>query len=770
MTQRKKMNVDKDSDLNSELKLNPNLKLNLKLNFDLTINEYFCLQPGSISKSKKNTRPKSKFIAAESFFKWSKRQCQLKNQSDEIYFQYHNLEFPENWSQLAVDITASKYFKKTKNEKSLKQLVSRVSGELRKQAVKQKYLSQAQALIYENELKYILYSQRAAFNSPVWFNVGVYKKPQSSACFIQSVEDSLSGIFDLLKNEAMIFKYGSGTGSNFSNLRSKYEALSGGGVSSGLMSFLDVFDRAAGAIKSGGTTRRAAKMVIVDIDHPEIEEFINLKKNEEKKASILLSGGYSGSLEGEITDSLKGQNANNSVRVTNEFMKSVLDKKTWNLKSRTQNKTIKKIDAYNLWQQIGVSAYASADPGIQFHDTINQWNPCQISDDIKGSNPCSEFMFLDNTSCNLASLNLIKFLDDENQFLIDDFLHTIKIIFFSQELLIDFSSYPTDAIEKNSKIFRPLGIGFANLGGFLLKQGIPYDSELAREWASFLSATLTGYSYYLSTEFAKINGSFLEFKKNKKSFISVLKKHQKHLKILKNSQFQKNNQVAQKNLELLNKIWKLVLIRAERFGVRNAQASVMAPTGTIGFFMDCDTTGIEPEFSMVKYKKMVSDQTNKNKSKEVQIKIINNTISDALKNLGYTLQEIIEIKNYILSKNTTIGCGVIKNSEHHHVFQTAVGGNPIRPEAHILMMAAIQPFISGAISKTVNLPQSSSVADILEIYMSAWKLGLKSVAVYRDQSKFVQPLNSRVCPECGGLTEFLSGCYTCPECGTSLSC
>lgn len=694
----------------------------------------------------------------EAQFSWVKRSCQLENSEGEIYLSFENLEFPSSWSQLAIDITVSKYFKKkkSKSEKSLKELVQRVSKTLKAESKKQKYLKPKDAEVFYKELKYILYSQRAAFNSPVWFNVGVYPRPQSSACFIQSLEDSLEGIFDLLTRESKVFKYGSGSGTNFSVLRSKYEELESGGKSSGLLSFLEVFDRAAGAIKSGGTTRRAAKMVIVDADHPEIEDFVDLKMKEEKKARVLEKAGYSLGLEGEVTSSLKGQNANNSVRVTDKFMKSVLTNKSWDLRYRTNHKIYKTISALDLWNKIVKSAYECADPGLQFHDNINKWNTCKFDGQITASNPCSEYMFLNDTSCNLASLNLLKFLDENNQFLYEDFKHTIKVIFFAQELLIDLSSYPSKSIEENSKNYRSLGIGFANLGAFLLKLGIPYDSDLARSWAAYLAATLTGVAYEQSILMAKIKKPFSRYAKNKVSMLKVLRQHQKQVKKISFNLLPKEFKL------LLETQWKQVVQKAIKHGVRNAQASVIAPTGTIAFFMDCETTGIEPEFSFIRYKKLVSQKT--------EIKMVSRCFLDALRTLGYEMSEVEKIEKQLLEAGE-IKKSFFKTAEHYQVFQTAIGENHLSSEAHLKMMAAVQPFVSGAISKTVNLPQDTTEKELSEVYMKAWQLGLKSIAIYRDQSKVVQPLSlTPVCPECGKQTDLVSGCYVCKNCGTSLSC
>ena len=693
---------------------------------------------------------------AEKFFKWTKRKCSLSFTSEDSYFRKNLLDFPESWSQLAVDITATKYFKKKRKEKSLRTLVNRVSGELTKASVKQKYLTPKQARIYRQELNYILFSQKASFNSPVWFNLGVFEHPQTSACFIQSLDDSLEGIFDLLKREAKVFKYGSGSGSNFSVLRSRFEELDYGGYSSGLMAFLNVFDSAAGAIKSGGTTRRAAKMVIVDVDHPEIENFIDLKRKEEKKAKVLEAAGYSLGLDGEVTSSLHGQNANNSVRVTDKFMKAVSRDHSFSLRYRRNLKKYQSVNARSLWKKIAQAAYECADPGIQFHDTINRWHTCKESGAIIASNPCSEYMFLDDSSCNLASINLVAFLDEKGQFLLEEFIHTIKVIFFSQELLIDLSSYPSEAIKKNSQNFRPLGIGFTNLGSFLIRKAIPYDSNEARSWAGFLSALLTGYAYYFSAQMAQKKEPFKEFDKNKSSMISVLKKHKSHIKKI-------NYQFLPKDFKsTLEEVWNQVLHLTQRRGLRNAQASVMAPTGTISFMMDCETTGVEPEFSLVKFKKLIGQSH--------EVSMVNNSVGVALVRMGYSINEI-EVIERRLVETGAFPQDLLRDKKHLEIFRTAVGKDVISAEGHLQMMSAIQPFISGAISKTVNMPTEATAEDMERIYFMAWKLGLKSISVYRDQSKVVQPLTTTPnCPECGKLTQNSGGCFVCTSCGTSLSC
>lgn len=702
---------------------------------------------------------------AESFFAWKKFDSEILDNEQKSFFKRTGLEFPDFWSSFSIDITASKYFRRVngKQESSLKHLVERVTKNLKFEAVKQGYLDSKTAREFENELKYILYSQRAAFNSPVWFNLGVFKKPQTSACFIQSVGDSLEEIFDLLKNESQIFKYGSGSGSNFSNLRSYHEKLDSGGYSSGLLAFLNVFDTAAGAIKSGGITRRAAKMVIVDVDHPEIEDFINLKSREEDKADALLKAGFKGDFEGEILASLKGQNANNSVRVTDQFMKAVDRKKDWSLRARKSKVVIKTIPAVDLWKSIAKAAHRCADPGLQFHDTINKWNPCAESDEIYGSNPCSEFMFLNDTSCNLASINLIHFLDKDNKFLLEEFQHTIKIIFLAQELLIDLSKYPTEKIAINTHSFRPLGLGFTNLGSFFLKLGISYDSVEARSWASFITSLLTSEAYLSSHQFAKIRGPFKYYKKNRKSFTRVMELHSKENKKIQWDVLPREfEQVCQDN-------WKQVVSSAGGIGFRNAQATVIAPTGTISFFMNAETTGIEPEFSFIKYKNLV---TGKKDGAGVKVKFVNQHFEDALKALGYLPKEIEEIKRKLMNTGH-LDENLFKASAHKKVFQTAVGINPISPDAHLKMMAAVQPFVSGAISKTINLPSQSTVEDIEDAYHRAWILGLKSVAIYRDKSKLAQPLEAVAGPNCGDCnspTELRGGCFVCLNCGTSVAC
>jgi ribonucleoside-diphosphate reductase alpha chain len=748
--------------------------------------------------------------------RWKKVQSEIKNRRGEVFFSMKNVEAPITWSQLAIDIAASKYFRKNgvpkhKSETSIRQMIDRVVSAIAASGKKQGgyFASTKDEKAFSNELKYILLTQKGAFNSPVWFNAGLwesykisspsehfawdvkkksiratknaYEHPQCSACFIQSVSDSIEGIFDLAKTEAKLFKYGSGTGSNFSKLRSKYEELNSGGKSSGLISFLEVLDKGAGAIKSGGTTRRAAKMVSVDIDHPEILDFIEWKMKEEQKAHILIAAGMSPEFEGPAYRTVSGQNANNSVRVSDRFMNALEEHKDWALTSRVNGKALRKMPAAEIWKRIVHSAWVCADPGVQFHDTINRWHTCAASDEIHASNPCSEYMFLDDSACNLASINLVQFLNSDGSFDFEGFIHTARVLFVAQEILVDYSSYPTLKIAQNSHDYRPLGLGFANLGSLLMRKGIPYDSDAGRAWAGAITATLTGVAYLTSAEMARSKGAFAGFKKNKSSMMKVIKKHEAALRDITWSHLPDG-------LEgVLRKLWKSVAYSGGKFGFRNAQATVVAPTGTIGLLMDCDTTGIEPDFSLIKFKKLVGGG---------EIQIVNQSVEVALKGLNYAPEAIEKIQKYIQQNNSVQGCPDLKE-EHLAIFDCATaasGGRVLSPESHVKMMAAVQPFISGAISKTVNLPASAGEKEISDIYLMAWKLGLKAVAIYRDGSKQSQPLNLKLkdekekqeaavpvrpsyvpnftmkCPDCGSDTVLTSGCYRCPNCGTTVGC
>ncbi len=721
---------------------------------------------------------------------------EIKGIDGQIYFQMKKIKAPKAWSQTAVDIAASKYFRKSvKKENSIYQLIDRICLGLHTALKKSgQFNSEKNIQNILSEIRFHLLNQSAAFNSPVWFNCGLseayglksqslhfiwnsqkkqitethdaYKNPQCSACFIQSVDDSLESIFNLVQVEAKLFKYGSGSGTNFTNLRSKFEKLNSGGTSSGLISFLEVLDKSAGAIKSGGTTRRAAKMVCVDLDHPEIIEFIEWKKNEERKAQKLISVGYSSDLDGEAYRTVSGQNANNSVRIPDRFMKALEKNKSWPLRERSTGKVIKTISSKELWKKICESAWECADPGVQFDDTINEMHTCSATDRIRASNPCSEYMFLDNSACNLASINLTKFLSSNSEVVeydVNSFIQTVKIFIQAQEALVDYASYPTRQIALNSHDYRPLGLGYANLGSLLMQLGVAYDSEVGRAWAGALTALMTGQAYLESSYLAEKLKPFAGFSKNKKSMMKVISSHHKNLKSISWDLLPQEFEVICKD------IWKDVLIRGQKYGFRNAQVTVIAPTGTIGLVMDCDTTGIEPDFSLIKYK---------NLSGGGSLKIVNQSVEKALKALKYSQQDQQEILNHI-EKTRSILNSKLKH-EHQKIFETATGDLAISAEGHLKMMAAVQPFISGAISKTVNMPATATVEDISDIYKLAWKLKLKSVAIYRDGSKFAQPLSGSnkssnlgstlKCTECGGVTQLESGCYRCLNCGTTTAC
>lgn len=737
-------------------------------------------------------------LEPESLFQWKRFDCDIQNQTGESVFRMSNVEAPSHWSQLAVEIAASKYFRQKGvggaevAERSIRQLVQRVVKAMTQAGHAQKYFSNpGEAKVFQKELTYILLSQRASFNSPVWFNCGLYqsygidspsthfvwdakkkkavpakgayRSPQVSACFIQKVEDSLEGIFNLLQSEAKLFKYGSGSGTNFSNLRSKYENISGGGTSSGLLSFLEVLDRAAGSIKSGGVTRRAAKMVCLDVDHPEAMDFIEWKAKEEKKAQALIGAGYEADFEGEAYRTVSGQNSNNSVRVTDRFLSAVEGKKNWRLKSRTTRKTIQEIPAQEMWEKIVSSAWTCADPGLQFHDTIQEWHTCPESGEIRASNPCSEYMFLDDSACNLASLNLLAFLKSDGSFDWEAYEHSCQIVFLAQDILVDFASYPTAPIAENSHLFRPLGLGFAGLGALLMRMGISYDSEEGRSWAGALSASLHGTAYRMSARLAKKMGAFEAFKRNREAMLKVIQKHRKALKHIGWS-FLPSDVKAR-----ITEAYDELILLGKKSGFRNSQATVMAPTGTIGLVMDCETTGIEPEFSLIRFKKMVGGG---------KTRMVSQSVRPALQKLNYSEAEITEIEQHI-QKTGMIESAPHLRPEHLPVFDCASrngldGKRFLKAEAHLKMMASIQPFISGAISKTVNLPAETTVGDVSEIYWQAWKMGLKAIAIYRDGSKMSQPLSASdkgpVCPECGGGTEIAGGCYRCTNCGFTTGC
>ena len=798
---------------------------------------------------------------------WDRRDSVITNPDGSIVFEMRGAEIPESWSQLATDIAVSKYFRKAglkgdakKGETSIRQLVTRVARTIRESGDAQGnyFASKDDGDAFEAELTHLLVTQKAAFNSPVWFNLGLYQRygiegqggnwawddkrgevfetnnayerPQCSACFIQSVGDDLMSIYDLVKTEARLFKYGSGTGTNFSQVRGRQEKLSGGGTSSGLMSFLEVLDRAAGATKSGGTTRRAAKMVCLDMDHPEIADFITWKVKEEAKARALIAAGYPSDFNGEAYRTVAGQNSNNSIRVNDEFMRAVEQNGDWETKMRTTGEVVDTHKARELWRMLADSAWQCADPGVQYDSTINAWHTCPNSSRINASNPCSEYMFLDDTACNLSSINLVKFLDEAGNFDVDGYRQAIRVMLMSQEILVDHSSYPTKQIGKNSHDYRPLGLGYANLGTLLMRLGIPYDSDQGRAWCAALTSILTGHAYRTSAEMAATKGPFAGYLKNRQPMLRVMGKHRDMAYQIDMPGFPGTVGRGESGLppELLaaaRQDWDVAVELGEHYGFRNAQATVLAPTGTIGLLMDCDTTGIEPDFALVKFKKLAGGG---------YFKIVNQSVPDALRNLGYTPAQTADILSYVSGTNTFTGAPYLNRqmliekglteseitkaekalpgvfdagmalgawvigttayerlgikpevynkpgfhllkhfgltskqvdetndvvigrmtvegaphlrAEHLPVFDCANrngkhGKRFIEPMAHVRMMAAAQPFLSGAISKTVNLPNDASIEDVERIYYEGWKLGLKAVALYRDGCKQSQPLS-----------------------------
>jgi ribonucleoside-diphosphate reductase alpha chain len=783
-----------------------------------------------------------------------KANSKIKDTDGQSVFEMKNVEVPSSWSQLAIDILVSKYFRKagvpdSGHETSIRQVIQRISHTIRKAGQSAGYFNAADAEAFEAELSYLLVNQFGAFNSPVWFNLGLfqeyqiegsggnfyfdplsgsvqetknaYEHPQCSACFIQSVDDDLMSIFELIKNEARLFKYGSGTGTNFSKIRGSMEKLAGGGTSSGLMSFLEVLDRGAGATKSGGTTRRAAKMVCLDVDHPEIRNFVNWKMKEEKKVAALIAAGYSSDFNGEAYKTVSGQNSNNSVRITDSFMNAVINDEDWKTTARTTEETVETFKARDLWKEIATASWSCADPGLQFDTTINHWHTCANTDKIHASNPCSEYMFLDDTACNLSSLNLVKFLKEDGSFDLVGYRHACRIFIIAQEILVGLSSYPTAKIAKNSHDYRPLGLGYANLGTLLMLKGIAYDSDEGRAWAGALTAILCGEAYAVSAEEAAQMGPFAGYANNREPMLRVMRKHKEAAYKIDSAKIPAEISKAAKDS------WEKAVTLGEKYGYRNAQVTVLAPTGTIGLLMDCDTTGIEPDFALVKFKKLAGGG---------YFKIVNNSVPVALKNLGYSPEQVKEIVTYVLGTMNLDGtphlnraflkakgltdadlskieknlpgtfeissafgrfalgdellqrlnvpanefekmtfnflsyvgltsaqieeanekiCGTMTvegaphlKPEHLPVFDCAnkcgtKGTRYIAPMGHIKMMAATQPFLSGAISKTVNLPNETTVDEIEDIHLQSWKLGLKAVALYRDGCKLSQPLSTK---------------------------
>ena len=666
---------------------------------------------------------------------WELRTAAITNEKGEVFFEQKDVEVPKSWTMTATNIVAQKYFHgragTPHRERSVRQLVRRVVEAITGWGWKGGYFRTAgDRDIFSDELSHLLVNQVASFNSPVWFNVGVEARPQASACFINSVGDSMSSILDLAKTEGMLFKFGSGTGSNLSTLRSSTEALSSGGIASGPVSFMKGFDSFAGAIKSGGKTRRAAKMVILNVDHPDIEEFIECKAKEEQKAWDLIEAGWDGSFGGEVYNNISFQNANHSVRVTDAFMQAVESGGRHTTHAVTTGEPLRAYDARALFRKMAETAWICGDPGVQYDTTINRWNPCKATHRINASNPCSEYMFIDDSACNLASLNLMKFAREDGGFEVEKFRHAVDVVFTAQEILVDEASYPTGAIERNSHDFRPIGLGYANLGALLMYDGLPYDSDDGRRFAAAVTSLMTGQAFLTSSKIAAELEPFAGYAPNRDTFLEVIGMHRDAAYGVA------RGSVPKELFEAQRAVWDLALESGRQHGYRNAQATVLAPTGTIGFMMDCDTTGVEPDLALVKYKKLVGGGT---------IRIVNNTVPHALLRLGYGEAGTNVIVNWIDEKGTIEGAPGLKG-EHLPVFDCAfkaVGGTrSIAPMGHVRMMAAVQPFLSGAISKTVNLPADATVEEIENVYREGWRLGLKAIAIYRDGCKRTQPLNT----------------------------
>jgi ribonucleoside-diphosphate reductase alpha chain len=689
---------------------------------------------------------------------WELRTAAIGNDKGAIIFEQNDVEVPADWSQTATNIVVSKYFHgrmgSPERENSVRQLVHRVVDTIAGWGKSGHYFkTDDDAENFRNELAHLMLTQKACFNSPVWFNVGVSEargygfyydeasdgivklkkgesRPQCSACFINSVKDSLESILDLAKTEGMLFKWGSGTGTNLSPLREENAGLAGGGHASGPLSFMKGFDAFAGVIKSGGKTRRAAKMVILNIDHPDVEGFIWCKAKEEKKAHTLIEAGYDASIDGDAYSSVFFQNANNSVRVTDEFMEAVAADGDWWTRGVATGQPLKRYRAKDLLREIAEATHQCGDPGMQFDSTINRWHTSKASGRINASNPCSEYMFLDDSACNLASLNVLKFVGPGGEFDVEAFRHACDTLILAQEIIVDSASYPTEKIARNSHDFRPLGLGYANLGALLMAMGIPYDSPQGRDWAAAITAVMCGQAYLTSARIAEGVGPCPGYAGNEESFLDVILMHGKATGAID------SKRVPAELFHAAEQCWKDAYALGEKVGFRNAQTTVIAPTGTIGFMMDCDTTGIEPDLALVKYKKLVGGGV---------IKIVNNTVPQALIKLGYSPEQVERIVSHIDSTGTIEGAPGLKE-EHLPVFDCSFrpqnGKRSIHYMGHVRMMAAVQPFISGAISKTINMPEECTVEDVMDAYMESWRLGLKAVAIYRDGSKKVQPLSS----------------------------
>jgi ribonucleoside-diphosphate reductase alpha chain len=669
---------------------------------------------------------------------WERRTAAITGEKGQVIFEQKDVEVPRSWSQLAINVVAQKYFRGSpgspERETSVRQIIDRVVNTLLEWGRQGHYFAtEEDAQNWAEELRYLLVTQHASFNSPVWFNIGVPgRSQQASACFINSVQDSMESILDLAKTEGMLFKFGSGTGTNLSVLRSSKEQLSGGGTASGPVSFMRGYDSFAGSIKSGGTTRRAAKMVILNADHPDVLDFIRCKAEEEKKAWALIEAGYNAgfNVPGGAYDSVQFQNANHSVRAHDDFMRAVIDDKEWKTKAVVDGRTIDTYKARDLWREIAEAAWICGDPGLQFDTTIQDWNVVPNTGRINATNPCSEFVFLDDTACNLLSLNLMKFQNEQGVFDVERFQRAVDVCFTGQEILVSNASYPTPQIGQNSEALRPLGLGYANIGALLMSMGLAYDSDEGRRFAGAITAIMTGRAFAQSARMAQVKGPFSEFARNREPMLRVMEKHRAAAYQLSTSP------ESAEVVDAARTTWDEAVKLGRAHGYRNAQATVLAPTGTIGLMMDCDTTGIEPDLALVKYKKLVGGGL---------LKIVNTTVPAALRKLGYDEIKVKEIVEYIDENDTIEGAPHLQD-EHLKVFDCAFkpvkGTRSIAPMGHVRMMAAVQPFISGSMSKTVNLPTDATVEDIQQTYMESWKIGLKCIAIYRDGCKRSQPLST----------------------------
>ena len=678
---------------------------------------------------------------------WELRDAVITGEKGDVVFEQKGVEIPKAWSQLATSVVVSKYFRgpigSPERERSVRQLIGRVVDTIRGWGEQQGYFATSDdAGTFAAELGHLLVEQKAAFNSPVWFNVGIEPKPQCSACFILSVDDTMESILGWYRNEGIIFKGGSGSGVNLSRIRSAKEKLAGGGTASGPVSFMKAADASAGVIKSGGKTRRAAKMVVLNADHPDIVDFIRCKEEEERKAWALIDAGYDGSLDGPAYGSVFFQNANNSVRVTDAFMRAVEEDGSWQTRYVCGGDTAETYRARDLLRMIAGATHVCGDPGMQFDTTINSWHTCPNSGRINASNPCSEYMHLDNSACNLASLNLMKFVTESGEFDTDAFRHAVGIMITAQDIIVDNSSYPTPQITDNARAFRELGLGYANLGALLMALGLPYDSEAGRQYAGAVTSLMCGEAYAQSARLAQQLGPFAGYAANREPMLDVIARHRTAAHKIDS---------AYVPLELLSAaraVWDDAYARGREAGFRNSQTTVLAPTGTIAFMMDCDTTGVEPDIALVKYKKLVGGG---------MLKIVNNTVPRALKRLGYESKDIQSIVEYIDEHDTIEGAPELKD-EHLAVFdcafKAAQGVRAIQPLGHLRMMGAVQPFISGAISKTINMPNAATVDDIAQAYTEAWRLGVKAVAIYRDGCKRTQPLNTAKHEKRAAVSEF----------------